>query len=284
MNFAHAFWSKPLLNKKFNDFKTSLSITLVDYATSVMSIKRNGYKITLYTDKIGAELLADIPYDDVVIIDNTITDNYHFAASIKFCALEKMPLGDILVDGDAFFNKGKVYGIIESCKSDFLCSMYEDKNFIHNSVTNSKELTDIMKKVNFEKGYEIPDFDKLNGWYNTSTMKFNNAELKQKYIDMYKHNIKLCENLQYDKAWPDLYLEQYHLTQLLNLNGYTVETITPGLDEQSNQHSINIGFIHLGAAKIAIHNKLIQELYEKDRDFVLKMDSSITKLIKKYSN
>lgn len=107
MNFAHSFWSKPLLNCKFNRFEEQLKIILTDYLLSFITIKDNGYDVTLYTDKIGADILSIINYDHIEIIENSITDDYNFAASIKFCALERMPLEDTLIDGIAFFKKVK---------------------------------------------------------------------------------------------------------------------------------------------------------------------------------
>lgn len=86
MRYAHAFWSEPLLHKKFMDYDDSVKINLVNYATSVALIHKNGYEIDLYTDDIGKELFDQIPYDNVYVINNRIS-NYHFAASFKFEAL-----------------------------------------------------------------------------------------------------------------------------------------------------------------------------------------------------
>lgn len=274
MNFVHAFWSAPLLNCKFNNFEEQLKITITDYLTSFATIKRNGYDVELYTDEIGAQFLSIINYDKVHIIENTITNNYNFAASFKFCALQQMPLDDILVDGDAFFTKGKVYGIIEGCKSDFLCSLYEPQEYV---VKSTAEAFEKAQAIDFGDGFNVPDIKDICGFYNTSVMKFNNQELKDKYIEMYIKNVKLCENIDWGKTWPDIVLEQWHMTKLLK--NYTVSTLTPGVNNDSNEYSIKIGFTHLGSAKRSIQNNLWEDLKNLGDDVVNRIKAHIDTII-----
>jgi hypothetical protein len=49
-------------------------------------------------------MLSFIPYDNVIIVDMGNTSP-HFAASIKFKALELTGPDDVLIDGDLFLTK-----------------------------------------------------------------------------------------------------------------------------------------------------------------------------------
>ena len=108
-------------------------------------------------------------------------------------------------------------------------------------------------------------------------MKFNNQELKDKYIEMYIKNVKLCENIDWGKTWPDIVLEQWHMTKLLK--NYTVSTLTPGVNNDSNEYSIKIGFTHLGSAKRSIQNNLWEDLKNLGDDVVNRIKAHIDTII-----
>lgn len=265
MNYAHAFWSKPLLNNKFYDFKTSLAITLVDYALSVEFVHKHGRKITLYADKTGAEILSKIPYDKIVIVENDITDNYHFAASMKFIALQQMELSDCLIDGDIFLTNNPIYERIESCNKDFICSFFENKGSIvlekHQLVLD--ELSDLKE-----------DF---KGWVNTSLMRFQNQELLDKYVNIYKTNVKRFENIEFPAGvWPDIILEQLCLTKLLEY--YNFECVLPefGTPEQE-PIAREIGYAHLGNMKREYHNVLVRLLSDTNNVLFKELEHVIDK-------
>lgn len=189
MNFVHSFWSKPLEGKKFAHLEYSLRFTLVHYAYSVACIHKFGHTITLYTDEKGYEILKPVPYDKVIVIDNTITNNKHFAASMKFEALQRMSLDEIIIDGDIFLEKPKVFDIIKNNESDLLVSLFEPQALIINI---NKQYSTMFNNLNIEEEelYKRPNFRKIKGWYNTSVMKFNNEEFKQKHIEQYIHHVK----------------------------------------------------------------------------------------------
>ena len=77
MTFVHSFWSKPLLNSKFKKYEEMLPVMLSNYAYSALCVKRRGYKIKLFADKIGAEMLDFIDYDEVIILDNLDNESVH---------------------------------------------------------------------------------------------------------------------------------------------------------------------------------------------------------------
>lgn len=276
MNYAHAFWSKPLLNNKFHDLQIGLAITLVDYSVSVDFLHKNGYEITLYTDKEGAELLSEIPYDKVVIVENDITDNWNFAASIKFVALQHMKLGDCLIDGDLFLTKGRVYAEIAASSEDFICSFFEAKD--KKILENYKPVFDILN--NTESVEDIyKDNSDFKGYYNTSFIRINNKELLDKYINQYKKHLALLENVQFEKGiWPDIIIEQLNLTNLVK-DKYSVKCLIPNFGKEGQEElAQKLGYTHLGATKKQLHNKLVQLLSKQNPELF----SKISNYIKKY--
>lgn len=261
MKFAHSFWSAPLLNNKFDTFDNSLIITLVDYALSCEYIHQAGEKIVLYADKIGAEILSPIPYDEVIIIE-PLTDNIHFAANIKFAALEKMDLGDALIDGDIFLSKQTSIDIIKSSYNyDMVYSMYEPKSFIRN-LGGLDDLLNAIQRYNLKYPYETPSYSNCQGWYNTSLMKINNQQLKDEYIAQYKYHLRLMEHDDFkNTVWPDVIIEQYHLTQLCATKRYKTKLMIANFPTpESNDYALKIGFTHLGCAKSGYHNTAVKEL------------------------
>lgn len=284
ISFAHSFWTKPLLNNKFTDLRSALAINLVEYALSVEYIHKHGYKIVLYTDSIGAEIFAPIPYDNVIILENTITDNYHFAASFKFMALQNMSLEQILIDGDIFLHKPQVYKQIEKDNGDMLVSMFEPKVYIAHDRERTIKMLGILKQFNFEEPYETPEWKDCDGWYNTSLMKFNNEELKEEYIEQYKYYIDIVKDVDFQEIWPDIVLEQRHLTQLCRADKYRIHVVVKDFpSEKCNNEAIKIGFIHLGSAKQATQTQNVQILQTFNPELVIRLDRHISEMVAKYS-
>lgn len=285
ISFAHSFWTKPLLSNKFAKLQTALAINLVEYALSVEFVHSNGYKIKLYTDKEGAEIFGKIPYDDIVILENTITDNYHFAASFKFVALEHMTLNEVLIDGDIFLHKTPVYKIIENDVADMLVSMFEPKEYIENDKERNTKMLEMLRNCNFAEPYTTPTFDDCDGWYNTSLMKFGNEVLKDEYIKQYKLHNSIVKDVDFQNTWPDIILEQRHLTQLSRYKNYKIHTIIEDFPSVECDHrAVEIGFMHLGNAKYSTQMQNIQTLYAMNPKVCIELNSHINNMIAKYSN
>jgi hypothetical protein len=283
ISFAHSFWTGPLLKNKFYDLNSALEINLIEYALSVEYVHRNGYKIVLYTDVIGAELFSPIPYDEIVILENTITDNYHFAASFKFVALEHMPLEQVLIDGDIFLYKSQVYGIIETDSGDVIVSMFEPKQYIEADKERCSKTFTLIKPFKFAKPYETPEWENFNGWYNTSLMKFNNEELKEKYIEQYKYHINIINNTDFQNTWPDVVLEQLHLTYLCQNDKYSIHTLLE--DFPSGKYirdAMIVGFAHLGCEKQSMQQENIQALQEFNPNLYENLTKHIKQMTDKY--
>lgn len=262
MNFAHSFWSKPLFENKFSfqyKFEEALLNTLLDYAYSVQLLHKYGYKITLYADKIGIDLFSVIPYDNVVEIDIPNNESIHFAAQPKFYALKQMNLGDILIDGDVFMETENIFDLIKSKECDCLYSFNETKDYIE----KGKEIyVKVINKLKDTNGllYSLPSIDNVSS-INTSLIRLNNQELKNKFIDQYFYHKELLKNIDWGDAWPDYIIEQYFLLQISNKF-----SIKPLVQNVENYMDEEIGFIHLGWTKTIFQNRIRQSLYFLDKD------------------
>lgn len=250
-----------MLKAKFNSLEKILAITLVDYAYSVECVHKFGHTIELYADKIGADLLSCIPYDKVHVVEPP-TKNYHFAASIKFTALQQMSLDQVLIDGDIFLEKSPVYDIIRDTKGDMLVSLFEPRDLIF----NKESVTDLFKKkyIPSEENYPIEPFEDIKGWYNTSVMKFTNQALKDEYIRQYLHHLSMAESQEFEgSTWPDIVYEQYNIERMLKNTGCTIDVINPfyGVDDA---FCFKVGFCHMGSAKLEAHNYYLRQLQITD--------------------
>lgn len=262
MEFAHSFWSVPLKNCYFGDLEEKFVQTLIFYATSVSCVHRSGYKITLYTDKDGAEILSGIPYDDVVIMENTITDSPKFAASFKFLALERMPLGDALIDGDVYLYKEEVIRLLESCNEDVVVTCFENACDIREGLI--KSLRKGFTQLEDKSYYSLDKF--IDGYHNTSLIRFNNSELRDKWIAQYKIYAERYKNIEFDNCWPDIIIEQRHLTELCRNEHYSIKSLFGKEGEPiDNNFAEQVGLLHIGSAKkeMVVPSFEILEKYDK---------------------
>jgi hypothetical protein len=268
MKFIHTFWSKPLLNNKFGQFKDSLTNTLFDYACSASFIHKFGEKIVLYADKNGARILSCIPYDEVHIIDGLDDESMHFAAQIKFEALKRCDLGDIIIDGDLFLRTKEAIEYIKNTTEDVVYSFYEPFTYVLRNDYTLKFMDDLvycMRDVKYKKPYKLPTSIREFAYTNTSLMKFNNKDILNKYIKQYyyhKDKLKDCEF----NGWPDLIIEQRFLTILIESTGCTHKPIIDNyhVDPEANNRALDLGFTHLGSAKSQYLNWVETMLKEND--------------------
>lgn len=277
MVFVHSFQPEPMLQQKFRNLDKGLKITLVDHAYSVECVHKFGHTIELYTDALGAEILKPIPYDKVHIVDNDITKNYHFAASIKFKALQNMPLDQILIDGDIFLEKSIVYNIIEKLSDDVVVSLYEPKGRIFKPETIA-ELINSCVLVQ-QPGYELPKAEDVKGWYNTSLLKFNNDNIKQEYIHQYISHVKLSDSQDFSNViWPDIVFEQVNIEKLLENTKGSLAMINPyyNIDDE---YAYKIGFCHLGLAKEISNSFYLRRLQTLNYQLTLDLEEHYLYLI-----
>ena len=263
MEFAHSFWSEPMKQNRFGKIEDRSKENLLFYATSVSWVHKMGHKITLYADAEGARFLSLIPYDNVVIVENTITDSTKFAASIKFIALEKMPLGDVLIDGDLYLWKPEIYKLLEEATEDVIVSAFERAEDI--MWDDTVNYPDIFKQIPDDSFYSIAN-KYIDGWHNTSLIRFNNAELRDKWIAQYKIYVERYKDIDFGNKWPDVILEQRHLTDLCRNEGYTIRAIANRniKERPNNKLMYEIGFMHLGVTKYFMKETSFKMLQNND--------------------
>lgn len=281
MEFSHAFWAKPLKENKFNEnFELSLQTTLLDFALSVAFIHKFNNKITLYADKEGSELLSFIDYDKVVILDVPEDLPKHFAASVKFIALKKMQLNEILIDGDILLRKPDIYDIIRNKKDDVIYSVFEENTGIlaqEEYVKYYTKLMDKLKDADFEEPYHNFTLEDIV-FPNTSILKFNSELAKGEYIKQYEKHIELLKSIDFEGLWPDLIIEQYFLKLCCDYHNFSNSPILYDFIH-NEEKALEIGFSHLGPMKYKYNTMARMELYFADKklfDGVLKKYKEIT--------
>jgi len=278
MTFAHSFWSKPLYKKKFFDIEQAIEIILYEYALSASLVHKFGHKIVLYTDQKGYDILNVIPYDDIIIVENTITDNHHFAASIKFEALKRMSLGDTLIDGDIFLHRQAIYNIIKTSTPDVLVSFFEPKSYIDGDRKSHETMYRLLDVDGLVFDHE--DYDSIDGWYNTSLIHFNSQELKDAYIDQYIKNVRMVSNIDFGIVWPDVVIEQRNLARLCESMNKTIDVTVEGFPtREANDRAFAIGMMHIGAIKAAHHPNVISDLTSINPDLISKLDNHIKEIL-----
>lgn len=283
MTFVHSFWSKPLLNSKFKKYEEMLPVMLSNYAYSALCVKRRGYKIKLFADKIGAEMLDFIDYDEVIILDNLDNESVHFAAQIKFEALKQMTLDECLIDGDLFLREKPIFDVIQSINTDFLYSFYEPYTFtlrIDGILQKYQSTTNIFlkHKDKFEYPYTITTANESYQWPNTSFMRISNQELKDEYIRQYEYHKNLLKDEEFTE-WPDVLIEQQHMEKLVKSKGYSFRPLVFFFPSKTtNDYACMLGFCHLGAEKVKLKN-LTYEWLKKENP---QLFDAVFKQVEKY--
>ena len=265
MIFANSFWSKPMLNNKFDTFENSLFINLFSFTMSAEMVRAFGHDIILYTDEYGKELLSVAPYSDIVVIDIPENESEHFAAQIKFEALKRMELGQTHIDGDIFLWKRGIYDLIKNANEDILYSAYEDNTYLpenHPLYIKFNKLINKMSSVKYESPYKLPLMTELN-WPNTSIIKINSQSLKDDYISQYEYHKKLLSNIDFENTWPDIIIEQYFLELLCKSKNYTSKEAIVNFRE-NEELAVELGFVHLGSAKHAKINLAVDWIRNND--------------------
>ena len=146
------------------------------------------------------------------------------------------------------------------------------------------KVLNMLKPFNFVHPYETPNWEYCDGWHNTSLMKFNNEDLKREYIRQYKYHANLVDDVDFKETWPDVIIEQRHLTQLCRESGYSVEALIHNFpSDESDIYANEIGFTHLWMTKRATLPRDIQTLQTLNQDLWGKLGSHIGKMYKKYS-
>lgn len=289
MTFIHTFNSEPMLKNIFGymgEYLETVRANIIDYTYSAYCIKSMpGCRIVLYADPVGAEILNHIPYDEVHVLNDFHSDA-RFAASIKFEAIKHMTKNDVLIDGDLFIQNPECLKIIKSYdKYDFVYSFFEPNLFIMGAKGEradryEKLVNQLAKKSHlFTHPYELPISINEIQWPNTSFMKFNNMDLKKKYLEQYMKFKNNLSDLVFENTWPDLIIEQFHMGRLLEAGGYKSKAMIEGFPSaEGNNYAISIGFTHLGGPKRLYTNFFADRLEQRFGKKVLEQaNEQITK-------
>ena len=116
-------------------------------------------------------------------------------------------------------------------------------------------------------------------------MKFNNQELKDEYISQYKDYVDIIKDTDFEETWPDIILEQRHLTQLCRNEHFSINVIIKDFpSDKANKNAIDIGFIHLGSAKQATQQQNVQTLWNLNKELTLEINTHITNMTKYFED
>jgi hypothetical protein len=236
MRFFHSFSSQPCLDVD-NKPTNLLYNNVIYFATSLSYIKKNfpNVQVVLHTDKIGYDLLSELPYDEIYLTLEGKCLNKNMFASGKIEALKNEPLESIHIDGDVFLYRSYIidYFKCDNCDVFVECVEIADSHYGRGG--------DILNK--YFSDYNIRFGNKA---FSCGVMKFNNQKLKDEFIESYYDYLNMFNGLnlteeEKDYKYYDLYFEQINLFKIVENNNYKYDTLFGNL----NKYSIrNFGYVH----------------------------------------
>lgn len=282
MRIFQSLWTKPALDKRWDQSK-QLEANIWLYSLSAVYAKKQNVTLILYTDTLGKKLLQHLPYDEIHTTLNKIPSNIPTMiwAYGKFMALKEEPLGSVHIDGDVFLKKPEVIKELDSNDYDVVVQNYEGATGIYTDTENK-----MIKYGVLNHG----DLDTQHA-FNCGVVGFNNAKLKNTYLDFYfktTANVAKSRNLksimEKDKYFcVDLPLEQHSLAVLSKR--YRVKSLLEnGGDEWwgnlTKESAVKIGYQHLiGKEKYSFIERVKFTLLVLDKDIYFKTKEAIQKYI-----
>ena len=249
MRVYHSFWTVPMIEKRFSwDIPARAEQMLMMAALGCVSARTYGCHMVLHTDKLGKIIFDCIPYNEVYETCNDLHLPKIFWASAKLVALGHEPLGSVHLDIDAFIQSRNCVSIINNTQADLL---------IQNTEGGEKWYKDQMHFVlrNTDRTGTPLEYSNFNNWdaYNCGIVKFNNEQLKQKYLEWYWNFANQISEKGANDDWyhctmciPDLILEQWMLREFAQQGKHSVQELVGGWGCNGKE----VGFCHLlGDAK-----------------------------------
>lgn len=260
-----SWWTKPC---------SQIWENLTCYTLSLSYAKQGGAYCVLYTDKIGAELVKNLPYDEVHVIFDTEIPEWHnpklFAVS-KFIAYQHEPLGSIHIDGDVFLMRKSLIDYIANADFDVM-TQHDEAVSPYTTIWNMKLCsilgTDLLGK-----------YEDYKGCWNCGIVCIKNQELKDKYISEYFRLAKKFSEMYptHKDTWneclvPDVILEQCVLTYLSQ--DYKSEQL---IAEPTNGENCYFsysdakkkGYCHYFCnSKIHYNYQIVDKLKERNEDYL----------------
>ena len=262
--------------------REKVHVTQLSFASSFLFAKRLGAQVVLHTDRLGAMMLSDIPYDNVyVYLDDLPKGIAPFWAFGKLYATAREQLGSIHIDGDVFLKEQSLTSLFDG-KYDLLVQNEEGEKWrIDNTYAYSQTAIGAENMTSgCHIGYPLS--------YNCGVTQFMNANLKKAYIDMYFATVdKVLHDPTYfqraDKILndprrkgficPDIVVEQQCLHEIATRMQANVKVV---LDGDINECAERIGYCHLlSSNKYKMQDELNGLLKQLDPELHTKVTSNV---------
>jgi len=250
----HSFWSKPLLNNRWDE-EGSFDKSLYLIALSLKTMKAVFDRVELVTDIRGAELLKHLDYDAVHLDLEDLNDIHQRYWSVgKIYSLKRYNEPVCHVDGDVFFLDSNIKSLFDD-NYDGIVQMKEIGNHYH------KTYADLIIKMS--PALAGIDLSVYNFAYNCGVMGFKNMDFMKDFISTYFMILESCKKNQsvIDKIGGEyeinVVIEQSLLTHVSQHNNMCMKEILP-IDKQTNPglqpYAESLGYVHLwGKSKYQDH-------------------------------
>jgi len=251
VRLCHSIWTKPMKGLRW-DIADQLKQNIWLFALSVAYAKKMNAEIVLHTDELGKEIFGFLPYDEIHLTLEGLNVHERFWAAGKIFAQEAEPLGSVHIDGDVFLKKPEVYKLIKDNSADLIVQMVEgDSTPSCLGSCYEENLNLVLSALN----RNVPvEFDRnQDSAFNCGLVRFNNPELKRRYIEGYKEMLEFCSREQSfikrlianTYQCPDIIMEQWWLKSVADYYDYKVKTVLPGWGGDNHGEAKKIGFTHV---------------------------------------
>jgi hypothetical protein len=241
----HSFWSKPLLNNRWDE-EGSFDKSLYLMALSLKTMKTIFDRVELVTDIKGAELLKHLDYDAVHLDLEDLNDIPSRYWSIgKVYSLKRYNEPVCHVDGDVFFLDSNIKSLFDD-NYDGIVQMKEIGNHYHDTYN------DLIIKMSPALGGI--DLGVYNFAYNCGVMGFKNMYFMKDFISTYFMILESCRKNQkiIDKIGGEyeinVVIEQSLLTHVAQHNNMYVKELLPiskQTDPGLQPYAESLGYVHL---------------------------------------
>lgn len=273
--FVHIFSTVPYDEGYYEDLNMNLEYDILSYTLSYFFIKKMNRKVKLYTTEYGKKLLSHLDYDELIIIPKEYDIKNGVMLRPLLYALEHESLSSIFVHGDCILKDDIILGYLERAKDDVIILQEKciDRNYAWDFFAFRLDLA---------PAYLTPELVTDNEGYDIGLLKFNNQELKERFIVDYKKRLEIYNGSNYEKFWkvcknflPDRLLFSCHLHKLIKEGNYKCEPIAgvklKYMIPQRSQEKVKFfGILHLTSAS---RNK--KNIVEKLRKMLNKVNGAL---------
>lgn len=263
----HSFWTRPLEQRMYGiDRLAHLAGDVWMFALSVAYARREGFRIELHTDSLGAAMLGHLPYDAVHLTLDGMPRHLspRFWAAGKMWALEAAGPGTVHIDGDVFIKDAALLDIAPG--TGIVAQEIETH---HDWMWSNEAIAPDWD--DFCAVHGIVSRDEIN--YNTGVLGLLDDGFRRDYIAAYRRfalDATACYGAELERGeWltPDLFAEQLMMFQMARARGLREHIVLPG----GGWDAPAVGFQHLVTSRKytvvwkvrATLKKLFPDIYEK---------------------